>query len=939
MATYVLPQALVFQDFELTPAAIANPLRACVVGPHAQLVRFDETDERSDGFLDYYDRLLETCYDFPNREAGGVVDTSYVKVFMEDALLRYFNDPLGSGSTITKVSGSNNKVSSDSVNFAENVVGSTTYSRDSSLLDRDVQAGDIARVRAVVGMDEYVTWTYVKDIEGDEVSAVVDSAQADTDNASSQSASSTVTQIDGAHNCITLTPDESGYDGLADGDIDETYTILVTESSSDGDLATATLRVISASGNDDVAEVTPSAAGASTDIGTRGLTVTFDTSTSDSCSTSASEDGVLPDDLIVGQKWEVAIEQDFTAPTATSGGSYSGDTDTTYIIEVTRGGLYTATEAPQISVTTTTGVDKSGPTNVTAASSDVVVGTDGVTVQFDATGLRKGDKYYIGVTAAFESDMRTLVLGNNLPDEVVDATEVGVSLYILKPELEIDENREGFAPLVNWEVTTTGTPQICLKDGIIAYDESWTDSGVMQPLDVHSEESKGYGKAYVEYRAWLPDLCSVLRGIDDVSDIDDISGPLHPDNPLKWGVFKALSNSNGVEVKYLSACDPDDSDSWDDALEIITGREDVYGLVPLTRDQTVLDLFASHVDAMSTAEQGLWRVAWFNIDGIPEKVIVDDSTSSDGNTVLAVLEDDPATSGTQYTRLRVPASNSQFVTDGVQAGDIIRYLFTGDGFGNETYTEFVVDTVVSEDELLLLTGHTAPVNVAQKVEVWRNLTPTEEASEIAAKAGAWANRRIRAVWPDTIESSGTIQEGYHLCAALAGLSSGVVPHQGLTNLEIAGFTDVSRTVDKFNRTQLDTMAVAGTWIVTQNVRTGEVFSRHAVTTDDYEEVNLREEMVTRNVDSISFRFKDSLAPFIGVSNATDSMLRKIEATIRSLIEVLKAETFVPNLGGQLGEATEILQLRRHTTLKDRFVAVLSADVPVALNNVEVHLVI
>jgi hypothetical protein len=53
-----------------------------------------------------------------------------------------------------------------------------------------------------------------------------------------------------------------------------------------------------------------------------------------------------------------------------------------------------------------------------------------------------------------------------------------------------------------------------------------------------------------------------------------------------------------------------------------------------------------------------------------------------------------------------------------------------------------------------------------------------------------------------------VQEGYHLCAALAGLRSGVLPHQPLTNLEIVGFSDVPRTTSKFNKPQLDAMAVA-----------------------------------------------------------------------------------------------------------------------------------
>ena len=80
-----------------------------------------------------------------------------------------------------------------------------------------------------------------------------------------------------------------------------------------------------------------------------------------------------------------------------------------------------------------------------------------------------------------------------------------------------------------------------MNSGIIAYDSTWTDDGVLLALDVHSSADAGYGKAYVEYRAWLSTLCYEINSITDVGDIDDIAGSLTPDNPLKWGVYKALT--------------------------------------------------------------------------------------------------------------------------------------------------------------------------------------------------------------------------------------------------------------------------------------------------------------------------------------------------------------------------------------------------------------
>lgn len=938
MATYVLPQVLVFQDFNIVPAAVANPLRSHISGPHAYLLRYADEDERAKGKLGYYDRLVETGYTWPDRPAGAEVDEGYVKLWMKDALLQYFADAVSAGSTITKTSGYNNRIRSATVNFAEN---GDDYPRHSSLLDRDAAPGDVVKVTA----EGITLWTYIKRLIGDTVDAVIEDPSADANNEAGQSASVSVEKVSGAVNCVNVSADGDEYDGYPSGYITETYDIVVLESSVGGDFSTAKIRVISGSGTDDVAEVTPATANNPTQIGNRGLYVLFDTVNGGSCSDSADTASVSPLDLIAGQRWQVTVNQAFAVPTIASGGSYDSAQDTTYILTVTRGGKFTADILPQITVTTTNGVDLSGPTTVTASGEAVEIGTRGVTFTPTGTGLRKGDKFYVTVTGEGEGPMRTIELGNNLSTDISAGTEVSVELFIRKPLLQIVKNREGFAPLTNWETSDT---EITVADGIIAYDETWTDDGVEQPLDVYSAEDKGYGELYVEYRAWRTDLSEDVYTIDDPGNLDDIPGAVHPDNPLKWGVSKALENANGTEVKYTAVANPDDAESWVHVLEKVLGRDDVYGLVPLTRDRTVLNLYAAHVKAQSSPEEGLWRVLWTALAGVPELPIVHagstvaghtEATTTDGETCLCVVEDDSETSGTQYTIVRCTSDNGNFITNGVRAGDIVRLLYTGDGFGNFTYSEFVVDEVISEDELRLLTGPDAPISVAAKVEIWRNLTATEESAEIARDAGSWGDRRIRAVWPDKIESSGTVMEGYFACCSLAGLRSGVLPHQGLTKLEIVGYTDVPRSVSKFNKAQMDTMALAGTWIITQDLVTGQIFTRHAVTTGDYADINEREEMIVANVDSISFRFKDQIAPFIGVTNVTPTMERILELEVKKLVDLLRSESQLVTIGGQLISAELAQPIRPHAVFKDRYLIVLNCDVPEPFNNAEIHLVI
>ena len=59
MATYVLPQVQVFQDFTVQPTVAANPLSAHISGGHAYLVRFDDANEKGFGNLGLYDNVSD----------------------------------------------------------------------------------------------------------------------------------------------------------------------------------------------------------------------------------------------------------------------------------------------------------------------------------------------------------------------------------------------------------------------------------------------------------------------------------------------------------------------------------------------------------------------------------------------------------------------------------------------------------------------------------------------------------------------------------------------------------------------------------------------------------------------------------------------------------------------------------------------------------------
>lgn len=933
---YVTPQALVYQDLTASASAQETPLRAHISGGHAQLIRYAVDAERPLGSLGFYDSATDTAYDWPNRVVGGLVDQDYTKLFVKDALLQYAIGQVGA-----KVSGSRNRVR------LTNIVANTTAATNALGNDRGVVIGDVVKV----SFGATTLWSYVAGLVADTGSASIASATADSSNPNAVvSASVTVTPTHGPFNAISVTASAAAYNPLPTGAITDTYTVVVTQGSTGGDLTTARLRVFSGSGRDDQAVLIPAAENVFFAVGTNGATMKFvsghDTNhVADSL--SAAEEGISPIDLVTGQRWSIRVTGVYAVPTATSSGTFVGADTTTYIVEVVQGGLY-ANATPKIKVTTTTGSDISGPTPVHAANSAVAIGTKGAKIAFSGTGLARGTKWVVKANSPAAGAVHTIVLGHNIPATVADTAVASVGLYIKKDLVQYAQNRVNEAPLVNFVQADT---QITVASNLDATDDSYTVNGVLTPLPVVSESTQNYGELFVEYRAWRPELAYAVNAISLAGDIDQIEGALDPDNPLKWAVFKALENGNGSTVKYTAVVNPDDADSWTRVIDLLEGQRDTYGLVPLTRDRAVLDLFVAHVNQDSSAEAAQWRVLWTSLAGVPTYPLVSagstvpgylEATTLNGAVCLATITDNDQATGTQYTLVRDDAGNGLFVTNGVRPGDKVRALYSGDGFGGVSWTEFTVDAVITENELRLVSGPDAAVNTPSKIEIWRNPTAQEEAVAIGTTAGSFGSRRVRAVWPDTIESSGEILQGYFLCASLAGLRGGLPPHQPMTNLSIEGYTSVSRTTDKFNRSQLDLMAGSGVWIVTQDKNTatglGQIYTRHALTTASYDDIDQREEMFCSNTDSISFRVMDTLSPYIGVANNVDSTRALIKLDLDTLGNVLKTEKFTTTLGGQVVDWA-VTDVTAHPTLRDRALVTISPTYPYPLNNTESHLVI
>jgi hypothetical protein len=187
-----------------------------------------------------------------------------------------------------------------------------------------------------------------------------------------------VSQTAGPENCVTVTgrrrPRTTGW---TSGWVTETYDVVVTQSPS-----TATTPRPGSGSSPGPARTTwpsvaPSAGAPDADRHPRpDRDVRRPTPLGGLLGVGRGDD-VTPDDLIAGQRWHVTVDGAFAEPTATSGGDYDGRNDTTYIVRSPAAACSTADVQPQIKVTTTNGIDLSGPTTVTGAGTDFDIGTKG----------------------------------------------------------------------------------------------------------------------------------------------------------------------------------------------------------------------------------------------------------------------------------------------------------------------------------------------------------------------------------------------------------------------------------------------------------------------------------------------------------------------------------------------------------------------------------
>lgn len=447
------------------------------------------------------------------------------------------------------------------------------------------------------------------------------------------------------------------------------------------------------------------------------------------------------------------------------------------------------------------------------------------------------------------------------------------------------------------------------------------------------------GKVHVGYSALRVDTSATVLTLNDSDEILSQLGVSDENNPLALAVSLAKRNTSSY-VKCL-AVSSNDSAGFAAAAEILEGEERAYYLVPLTQEESIIQIFASHSKQMSTPEEGLWRVTLANTE-LPEVLYLLGDADVPITGTGTLVRDDVG------TPTKIFLNDAQaFLGLGITPGDnIVISTATDPGNGDAPVPEAVGTFTVEDvrDNANIEVSGVVPTDIPEGTEITyyisRDLTKRNQAETIAATAEVFGSNRVWHIWPDKvgIEIDGVtkILPGYYLCAAHAGACSGFPVQQGMTNIALAGIVDLRNSNFYFSREDLGIMAEKGVCIYAQVAQGGLPYCRHALTTD-VSVLEYREQLKVKNWDFLSYYFKDKIKPFIGSWNITPDTLSNMRQVTLASAELLVTQK-LPKIGPPL-LSYQIVRLEQNANNKDMVDVEIKIEIVSPNNYTNVYLVI
>jgi hypothetical protein len=835
---YIRPQLTIRQLLDTTASAALDRLNPLVVGPNYHVKPYSATPSGTG--TPYL--TAGVTVEFPDADVSEVLDAASVRVFAKALDLAHSS---GTG-TIPSLADSN----------IVQLTGTTVE-------DEQLQIGDIF-ISSHVSADGFRRT--ITGFLGEDIAADYDQ---DGEAASNPLAVGANTVVESPAHADFLPSVTGTFAGLVKGPMYNGYygDLITLTCTTGGAPGTAVVSIRTATGlyNADNVPTTDSS-------GLYAITGYFDGLTLKLTKQGAVRNLVIGDVITFQVKAPYAL---LSTSVLAITGTYTGPSDTTYLIKVTTGG---AIGDAVIQVTDTAGIDVVQTHTGMASAVAELCGTYGLSFTFTAPdgslqgGLRKGDVYAVSCVAASKS------------------TTVFDKVVLSGPAIDITNLADG--AVTGWTSRIAYTGEILPKNtdtGIKTWTADTVAGGVVfaatAKLGVARATGTEYfslvnntGELFPSYRALVPPAAG--EGLLTITPENiSVLGDVALDNTLAYGVNRALAGAQGKAVYALRTGGLTASD-FTAALNKVRNTDRTYALAILSDNLAVKQAAGTHVDAMSAEAVKNFRRAYVGTDtpGVYGAMLKQSDNTNFTATVIAY----------NGGNKKVYCAAGGFLAATVGAGDLFRTNFSVDSWGDSTYEEYVVASVLSDTELALVSGPTAPVNPAAKFEVWKADTAANQVSYLSQVSAAIASRRVANVWADQgtalVDGAITVIPSMFLAAEIAGLRCALYPQQSLTNTEIATITAAANMYLKYSAADLDAISAAGVFVVTQDIDGGAVYIRHQITTKVSSGSLYYEDSVGVNLDAISFAVKDILQGYIGKRNANSQTINEINKKLTLLLD-------------------------------------------------------
>jgi hypothetical protein len=602
-------------------------------------------------------------------------------------------------------------------------------------------------------------------------------------------------------------------------------------------------------------------------------------------------------------------------------------------------------------VLTTTATGAEAEVHIVGGTSLAVLGlTAGTLATGRAFPPLAGDALYID--GVFYANIIQVMPGGVVTQLKIDR-QVSISLEVGQKFYIIAKNLAGAvtATRPSADLTLDSNGNVLIKQSILR--------------DTIGARITGTAAAYLSYRAVRKDVSSVatnpsLLKFNSTTELTDELSPVTTDNPLALGLYFALLNAPGVSVTGLGVDEIAADAPYGTVAAYVRAAEyleafEVYGVAPLTHDESVAQIFLSHVNLMSGPTEKGERICLFNLAKPTAKVdkLVASGTNGNGvagnqatqfdtgivNLAALVLAQGITPTGT------IPVSAGLFLDIGSDAkkysitsisGSIVTVKTTG--FTSTENPDAFYSTTALNISPLPTTLLNEPFAVRVRGASLTNTDGTPDRQGIsetyAQIAQGYLNRRFWSVAPDkcaaTLSGIEQVLEGFYLCAAIAGMIGQQPPQQSFTNFPMTGFTRVIGSTDFFSERQLNIIAAGGNYVVIQEASGQPLISRHALTSD-MTSIETRTDIVTKVVDFTAKFLRRGLKNFIGRFNITQGFLDSLGHVIQGMLG------FLTDTGILIG--AQMNNIIQDESAPDTVLVDIVLDVPFPCNYLKLTLVV